>query len=240
MRLARVVLAVTLREASSVVAVAVVVVVAVALTLVTFATLARRVVVVVAATTVDAVVVLEVSERVGRRREDRVVVGICDGISARADFLTSALSSCTWTGGASLFFDLDACGCRRREVIVVVADGFSVVAAVVDEDTLIPRRVTGALMGTSTTTFLVLSFVVSVRAPRLRLPGSMFSCWTASVRRVVTDGLRGPSAAAAVFLETVVVVAGIAFVERDWPRRVERAFSSLNTVARVPRTGSRV
>ncbi len=90
--------------------------------------------------------------------------------------------------GASLFFDFDVSGCRRREVVVVVADGFSVVAAVVDEDTLAPRRVTGTLVGTSTTTFFVLSFVVSVRAPRLRLPGSTFSCWTASPRRVVTDG----------------------------------------------------
>jgi hypothetical protein len=239
MRLTRVVPAVILCEASSVVAVALVVAVA-ALALTIFATLARRVVVVVAATSVDTIVVFEASERVGRRREGRVVVGIWDGISARASFLTSALSSCTRMGGASLAFDFDTSGCRRREVVVVVADSFSVAAAVVDEDTLVPRRVTGILAGTSTTTFFVLLFVFSVRAPRLRLPGSMFSCWTASARRVVTDGLRGPSAATAVLLEDVVVVAGAAFVERETPRRVERAFSSLNTVARVPRTGSRV
>ena len=206
----------------------------------TFARLARRVVVVVIATAVDAVVVFEVSERVGRRREARVVVGIPDGISAGAGFLTSALSSCTWMGWASLFFVFDVSGCRRREVVVVVADGFSVAAAVVDEDTLVPLRVTGALVGTSTTTFFVLSFAVSVRAPRLRFPGSRFSCWTANPRRVVTDGLRGPSTAAVLPLEVMVVGAGATFAERERPRRVERAFSSLKTVARVPRTGSRV
>ncbi len=77
MRLARVVLAVALCEASSVVDVTLTVVVA-ALKLVTLATLARRAVVVVAATAVDVVVGFEVSERVGRRREGRAVVGICD------------------------------------------------------------------------------------------------------------------------------------------------------------------
>ena len=201
--------------------------------------LARREVAVVAATAVDAVVVFEASERVGRRREARVVVGIPEGISAGAGFLTSTLSSCIWIGGASLFF-VFVSGCRRREVVVVIAEGFSVAAAVVDEDTLVPLRVTGTLVGTSTTTFFDLSFVVSVSAPRLRLPGSMFSCWTASPRRVVTDGLRRPSAAAAVSLEVVVVVAGAALVERVTPRRVGRGFSLLNTVARVPRTGRRV
>jgi hypothetical protein len=79
-----------------------------------------------------------------------------------------------------------------------------------------------------------------VRAPRLRLPGSMFSCWAASARRVVTDGLSGPSVVAAVFFDAVIFVAGAAFAGRETPRRVERAFSSVNTVARAPRTGSRV
>jgi len=163
-------------------------------------------------------------------------------MSAGAGFLTLAWSSCTWMDGASLFFVFDASGCRRREVVVVVADGFSVTAVVVDEDidTLVPRRVTGTLVGTSTTTFFVLSFVVSVRAPRLRLPGSTFSCWTASPRRAFTDGFCGSSADAAISLEAVVVVATAAFAAREGPRRVERAFSSFNTVARVPRTGSRV
>ena len=142
--------------------------------------------------------------------------------------------------GASLFFDFDASGCRRREVAVVVADGFSVAATVVEEDTLVPRRVTGTLAGTSTTTFFVLSFVASVRTPRLRLPGSTFSFWRASARRVVTDGFCGSSAATAVSLEVAVVVTGAAFAEREGPRRVDWAFSLLNIVARVPRTGSRV
>jgi len=124
--------------------------------------------------------------------------------------------------------------------VVVVAGGSSVAAVVVDEDILVPRRVTGTLVGTSTTTFFVLSFVVAVKAPRSRLPGSTFSCWIASPRRVFTDGFCDSSEDAAISLEAVVVVANAAFAAREGPRRVERAFSSFNTVARVFRTGSRI
>ena len=78
MRLTRLDPAVALCGARSVVDVAFVVVVVAALRLVTLATLARRVVVVATEAAVDVVVVFEVSERVGRRREGRVVVGMWD------------------------------------------------------------------------------------------------------------------------------------------------------------------